>query len=146
MCMEIALINRQDVAEPDPASSGVAGTGQKNGKNTGIVEHEMERNAVKMNRIALGMGILYKGRTTPSVPEAVPASCPVTGVKRDRIKAPEAPRPDPCTRSGNLFFSCHERQERTFDRLNRKIIRLGQRLNTLQGRRMFKRDERRESE
>lgn len=144
MCMEIALINRQDVAEPDQVSSGVAGTGQKNGKNTGIVEHEMERDAV--NRIVLGMGVLHNGRTTPSAPGAVPASCPGPGVICYRTKALKDPSPDPCKRSKNSFFSGSERQERSYEWLNRKITRLGQRLNTLKRRRMHTLDERRESE
>jgi len=37
--MEIELTNHQDVAEPDQVASGVAGTGLKNGMETGIVRY-----------------------------------------------------------------------------------------------------------
>ena len=146
MCMEIALINRQDVAEPDPASSGVAGTGQKNVRNTGIVEHEMEGDAVKKNRIVLEMGVLSNGRTTPSAPGAVPSSCPGAGVIRDSTITPEDPSTELCERLGDLFFSCYERQERIYDRMNRKITWLGRKLNKLEERRMQKRGEKRQPE
>ncbi len=146
MCMEIALINRQDVAEPDQTASGVAGTGQKNVRKTGIVEHKMEGDAVKKNRIILGMGVLYNGGTSSSAPGAVPASCPGAGVSRDSTIAPEDPSTELCERLGDLFFSCYERQERIYDRMNRKITRLNRKLNKLEGRRMQKRDEKRESE
>ncbi len=146
MCMEIALINLQDVAEPDQAASGVAGTGQKNDKKTGIVEHEMIKDAAKKNRIVLGMGVLYNGGTTPVAPEAIPASCPGAGVSRDSTIAPEDPCTDASERLGDLFFSIYERQERIYDRMNRKITRLSQKLNKLEERRMHKRDEKRESE
>jgi len=144
--MEIALINRQDVGEPDPAASGVAGTGHKNGKKTGIVEYGMIKDAGEKNRIVLGMGVLYNGGTTPVAPGAIPASCPGTGVKRDRTTTPEDLSTDPCERLGDVLFSCYERQERIYDRLNQKITRLDQRLNKLEGRRMHKRDEKRQSE
>ena len=146
MCMEIALINCQDVAEPDQSASGVAGTGQKNVRKTGIVEHGMEGDVGKKNRIVLGMGVLCNGGTTPSAPGAVPASCPGAGAFRDSTPLPEDPGTDPCERLGDLFFSCYERQERTYDRLNRKIRRLDRRLDTLEERRMHKRDEKRQSE
>jgi hypothetical protein len=152
MCMEISLINRQDVAEPDQSASGVAGTGLKDGRKTGIVEYGMMGNAApqektgKKNRIVLGLGVLYNGGTKPLAPGAVPTSCPGAGAFRNNTTEPAAPGPDPAERSGNLIFSCYERHERTYDRLNRKIRRLDQRLNKLEGRRMQKRDEKRRPE
>jgi len=148
MCMEISLINRQDVAEPDQSASGVAGTGLKDGRKTGIVEYGMMGNAASQektgkNRIILGLGVLYNGGIKPPAPGAVPAYCPGAGVFRDNTTAPAAPGPDPAERSGTHIFSAFEQHERTYDRLNRKIRRLDQKLNKLEGRRMQKRDERR---
>jgi hypothetical protein len=48
--MEIDLINRQDVAEPDQTASGVTGTGQKNERKTGIVEYRMRENSGVFSR------------------------------------------------------------------------------------------------
>ncbi|PKL68217.1 MAG: hypothetical protein CVV30_09820 [Methanomicrobiales archaeon HGW-Methanomicrobiales-1] len=147
--MEISLMNRQDVADPDQSASGVAGTGLKNERKTGIVEHGMMGNAApqektaKKNRIVLGMGVLYNGRTTLVAPGTVPACSPGAGVARNNNTAPAAPEPDPAEPSVNLIFSSFERYERTYDRLNRKIHRLDRRLNKLEDRRMQKRDERR---
>jgi hypothetical protein len=146
MCMEIALINRQDVAEPDQTASGVAGTGQNNGKKTGIVEYGMIKDAGKKNRIVLGMGVLYNGGTTPVAPGAIPVSCPGISVLQNSTTAPEDHSTEPCERSGDLLFSCYERQERIYNRLNQKITRLDKKLNKLEGRRMHKRDEKRKSE
>jgi hypothetical protein len=196
MCMEIALMNRQDVAEPDLAASGVAGTGQENGRKTGIVEQGMmgaagkfsrhagctgtlpvqkipgeffapqipaqvsgtpknspgsmpevspalREKTGKKNRIVLGMGVLYNGGTLPPAPGAVPASTPGTGLLRDRTTAPEDPGPDPCESIGHFLFTCYERQERIYGRINRKIERLDQKVKKLEVRRMQKRDERR---
>ncbi len=50
MRMEISLINRQDVAEPDQSASGVAGTGLKNERKTGIVEYGMMGNVGEFPR------------------------------------------------------------------------------------------------
>jgi len=88
----------------------------------------------------------YNGGIKPPAPGAVPASCPGAGVFRNTTTAPAAPGPDPAEKSGNLIFSAFERYERTYDRLNRKIMRLDQRLNTLERRRKEKRDEKRRPE
>jgi hypothetical protein len=146
--MEIALIHRQGMAEPDPSASGVAGTGLENGRKTGIVEYRMMGNAAlqektgKKNRIVMGLGILWNGGIQPPAPGEVPVLYPGAGALRNNTRESAAPCPeDPAERSGNLLFSASGRQERTGDRLNRKIGRLDRRLNKLNGRRMHKRDE-----
>ncbi|MDO9326569.1 MAG: hypothetical protein Q7T80_16590 [Methanoregula sp.] len=148
MCMEIALMNRLDVAEPDQSASGVAGTGLKDGRKTGIVEYGIAGNAAsrektgKNNRIVIGLGVLYNGGIQPPAPGEVRPPCPVAGAFRINTTEPAAPGPDPAELSGDLIFSCYERQERIYDRLNRKIGRLDQRLTRLETCRKEKREER----
>jgi hypothetical protein len=143
--MEIESTNHQDVAEPDQVVSGVAGTGQQDTIETGIDEHGAKENTGR-DRIVIGIGVLYNGKTGREALDSILSpKNPVPGWEKNvhETVTPAGPGPEPEEIFGDLIFTTYERQDRTADRLERKISWINRRLTRLEEQKMIKSEERR---